>query len=134
MPVQLRIDGMAEFKALLRQLPEDLRADGAAIVMKHTDEAEATIRSNYAAHRRSGNLAAGLYRNTDESRFGVRIILRNRAPHAYLFEVGTELRKGGTGRMPAAKVFIPAATKARRAMREDLIALLERNGLTVSGG
>lgn len=136
MAVKLRIDGLEAMKATLRRLPEELRDEGRAIVGRHVDDAEATIRASYQAHRRSGNLEKGLYTNHKESgRFGVTTELRNRAPHAWLFEVGTELpREGGTGRMPAAKIFIPTVMKARRAMMADLIALVERHGLRVSGG
>jgi len=135
MPVKLKIDGLEAMKAALRQLPEDLRDESRAIVGRHLDDAESTIRASYAAHRRSGNLEKGLQSNTKESRFGVTSVLRNRAYHAYLFEVGTELpRAGGTGRMPAAKIFIPTVMRARRAMMADLIALVERHGLRTSGG
>jgi hypothetical protein len=145
MPVQLRIDGMEDMKRYLRQLPEDLRDQGRAIVAEHVDSAEAAIRASYTGMTKSaaygveasGNLLRGLQQNKAESRFGVRIVLRNRAPHAWLVENGTELRhfKGASrGRMPAAKMFVPAVMRARRAMWRDLVALLERNGLTVSGG
>jgi len=122
-------------RALLRQLPDDLRNEGREIVRGHIEDAESTIRASYAGHRRSGNLEKGLFTNLKESRFGTTAVLKNRAPHSYLFEVGTELdRAGGTGRMPAAKIFIPTVMRARRAMMADLVALLERHGLRVTGG
>jgi len=134
MAARLRIDGLDAFKARLRQLPEDLKAESRGIVAEHVDAAESTIRAGYSGHRRSGNLEKGLYSNAKETKFGVTSTLRNRAPHAWLFEVGTEMdRRGGTGRMPAAKIFIPAVMKARRDMMRDLIDLVERHGLKVSG-
>jgi hypothetical protein len=36
--------------------------------------------------------------------------------------------------MPPANIFIPTAQRNRRAMYRDLVALLERQGLTVTGG
>jgi hypothetical protein len=147
MPAKLILDGLDDMKQYLRQLPETLRDDARAIVHKHVDDAEAEIRAGYTRMTKSaaygvestGNLLAGLLQTSPRlvSRFGVGIVLRSRAPHAWLVENGSELRsfKGAPrGRMPAAHVFVPAAMRARRGMWRDLVALLERNGLVVTHG
>jgi hypothetical protein len=145
MPAKLILDGLEEMKQYLRQLPETLRDDARAIVHKHVDDAEAQIRAGYNRMTKSaaygiestGNLLAGLLQDSADSRFGVRIVLRSQAPHAWLVENGSELRsfKGAPrGRMPAAHIFVPAAMRARRGMQRDLVALLERNGLVVTHG
>jgi hypothetical protein len=144
MPVKLTLRGLSQLTADLRRLPEQLRDEGRQIAQGHLDDAESTIRSRYAAMSETGTLASGLGQRQltaagQAARFGVKLRLENKAPHAYLVEVGTELPrqtdKGwNRGRMPAAKVFLPTVIRARRAMTADLVALLERAGLRVRGG
>jgi hypothetical protein len=138
MPVRLRIDGIAEFKAALRNLPTELRAEANGIVNAHADAAQAAIAAQYPEG--SGRLM-GLRHNlsikSSYSAFGVTARLINRSPIAWIYENGTELRHTdlgiNRGRMPAAKVFIPTVIRERRAMIADLVALVERAGLSVHG-
>ena len=153
MPVKLTLRGVSQLTEDLRRLPEQLRDEGRQIAQGHLDAAESTIRSAYARMtasgtrrekgRAPGNLEAGLGQRQltaagQAARFGVKLRLENRAPHAYLVEVGTELerdyRGAPRGRMPAAKIFLPTVIRARRDMTADLVALLERAGLRVSRG
>jgi Bacteriophage HK97-gp10, putative tail-component len=122
-------------KAALRQLPEALAAEGAEIVERVAHEAKDEI---YAAYPRvTGNLRDGLAVTTQSlGSVGVQATVVNNAPHAWIFEHGTEVRytdKGvPRGRMPPGHVFIPIMQRRRRAMeREDFTELLERAGLEV---
>jgi hypothetical protein len=136
MPVRLRIDGMAEFKAALRALPTELRDAAQDVVQAHADAADGAIRAAYPRGA-TGHLQAGLSEARETSAFGTRVRLKNTAKHAWIFENGTELRHtnlgANRGRMPAGKVFIPIVIRERRAMVEDLVAIVERAGLKVHG-
>jgi hypothetical protein len=146
--------GLSEFKAALHDLPEDLKQEGAAIVLAHAQEAERLVTQAYPVrttnlkrgpNRKSkwwppGNLKKGV-RTTVQSdaRVGASALVRSTAPHAHLFERGTGVRRTGKGanrgRMPAADLaqqMIPIVIRVRRRMHIQLIHLLERAGLTVT--
>lgn len=154
MPFQLKLTGVPQLIADLRRLPEHLRDEGRGIAQQRINEAESEVLRRYAEMKKSlaygveltGNLAAGLVQQHEtaggqaaSSRFGVRIVLTNKAKHAYLVEIGTDgprkTDKGWfRGKMPAAHAFIPIVIRKRREMFEDLAALVERAGLRVRGG
>lgn len=137
--MSLTISGLDALRDALRELPETLTTEAGAII---TDAARTTfdeVRAAYGGHVHTGNLVKGLRLKTlTAGRFGVRMEVRSAAQHALLFEIGTQLRytrRGAArGRMPPANIFIPTAQRNRRAMYRDLVALLERQGLTVTGG
>lgn len=130
---------LAELREALRRLPEELGGEAAHIVEATTNAAAADIKAAYP--RVTGNLSDGLAWGVEANRFGAAGYVRNTAPHAYLFENGSEARhyitKRGarhlTGRMPPAHAFIPVMQRRRRAMYGQLKALMERHGLMVSG-
>ena len=68
---------------------------------------------------------------------GAGAILKSSAPHAWLFEHGSQARHNdigaNRGSMPPGNIFGPIAGRARRRMNEQFVAMLERNGLTVTG-
>jgi hypothetical protein len=144
MPVHLKLDGVATLSEALRGLPADLRDHALGIVRDHVDRAESEIRSAYPEGE-TGNLRSGLRQDTEGSSlaFGARVVLKNTAKHAFLFETGSEYkhpdlawvrrtRKGiARGRMPAGKIFIPAVIRWRRRMVEALVSFVERAGFTV---
>jgi hypothetical protein len=149
MPNRLRIDGIRELEAALRALPIELRDEAAGVVQAHASAAEGAIRAAYPIgparyfkkldyRYGGGELRKGLQSASETSRFGTRIRLKNTAKHAWIFENGTELRHTdlgrNRGRMPAGKVFIPIVIRERRAMVDDLVAIVERAGLRVHGG
>jgi hypothetical protein len=154
MAFHLKVNGMRELMADLRRLPAHLRDEGRTIAQQRVNEAESQILARYMLMRKSelygvkltGNLAAGLQQSFESpggqratGAYGVRLVLTNRAKHAYLVEIGTDgarrTDKGwNRGKMPAAHAFIPAVIRARRLVVEDLIALVERAGLRVRGG
>ena len=78
--------------------------------------------------------------NSTSGRGRPRALVKNRAPHAWIWEHGSKgVRAGafgwglrGTGTMPAANKYVPAAIRHREAMRDQLIAMVERFGLRVT--
>jgi hypothetical protein len=130
--------GMEEFKQALRNLPDELVAESDHIVEGSANAAAFEIRSAYGQHRHSGNLQASVVvEERKRSRVSVRYQVRAKAPHAHLFEFGTQVRhtKAGLtrGRMPPGNIFIPLYRKRLRRMFDELKALLQRKGLRVTG-
>lgn len=142
---RLEFRGMDKFREVLRNLPFELRNEATGIVEGAATGAMQEMEQKYplslGRKRRGrfipgGQLRKGLKIEYNPSRFGAHATLRNVAPHAFIFENGTELRETGKGykRGQAApgRVFIPTAIKHRRRMNRELVAMLERNGLLVT--
>jgi hypothetical protein len=129
--------GLDELTQALRQLPEHLTAKAAIIVAETGDRALVAIRDAYPVGP-TGNLKAGLQK-TDLVRgtFQTGVKVTNRAPHAWLFENGTQARHTrqgwNRGVMPPGHVFIPTAMRERTAMVQRLIDLVRGEGFTVTG-
>ena len=142
---RLVLTGMAELKAALRALPAELAGEAGHLVQAAANGAALDARTVYGAHRRTGNLQEHV---TVEARasgpLGASYQVRSTARHAWLFEYGSQARhyitvrghRHVTGRMPAAGTngVVPVFIRARRAMEATLVDLLERHGLTVTGG
>lgn len=135
MSVSLRYTGLAEMYADLRALPAHLRTEGAAIVVDEGAQAFNEIIEAYPS--RTGNLKRGMKLETHPSEFGMRVILRNVAKHAWLYENGTQVRHTDLGQNRGfahpAHVFVPRIIRHRRAMYARLAALLASTGLKVTG-
>lgn len=134
--VTVEWEGMRELIEQLRNMPGDLTDDARSIVIDSAEGAKDEAASNYP--RRSGTLADALtVETTDAGRFGVAARVRNRARHAYLFEVGTQARHtsigANRGSMPAGNVFVPAMQRHRREMYRSLAAVLTTYNLQVIG-
>lgn len=132
-------DGMEEFKAALRQLPEELTGEGGDIVIAHAETAGDDVRSAYAAAAGTGNLAKNVRVIVrDAGRAGVVAEVKSTAKHAFIYENGTQIRKNKAGKnlgaMPPGNIFVPTMIRERKAMVEDLKDLMETKGLEVSGG
>ncbi len=138
MSASLTFTGMEELKAALRNLPAHLAQEAAGIVTGHADAAASNVRAAYA--RKTGALRQGV--KVDKAVVngaGASARVRSTGRLAYIYENGTEVPrrwKNGksTGRMPATHAFVRAVVPERRAMVDDLIALVEREGLTVTRG
>ena len=135
---ELTIEGLDELRAALRQLPEALSQEAGGIVLTAATGAAAAMDAQYAQHEWTGNLRHGLSVTRDDAyiRYGARAVVKNRAPHAWWAENGTQIRRTSKGvnrgAMPPIHVFVPTAIKWRRAMVEQLKALVRRAGLVVS--
>jgi Bacteriophage HK97-gp10, putative tail-component len=124
---QLRINGLEELRRALLALPPELVHEAQVIVQA---QAEAALREMAAAYPvKTGALRRGLQLEVGGDHVSATARVRNRAPHAYLFERGTRSHYSATGK----KVFIPIAMQRRRIMLAALIDLVERSGLHVSG-
>lgn len=131
-------EGLEEFKAALRQLPVELREEGADIVEMAADAAKNEIGTIYTEHKESGNLASHLKSDITRNDFGISVALKSTAKHAHLFEDGSATRKNKAGAnrgyMPGFNVFVPTVIRRRRWMTNQLIGLMQTVGLEVSGG
>jgi hypothetical protein len=139
--------GLDELREALRSLPAELAADAATAVTSAAQAAESDARAVYEAHRHSGNLIARLSRTTSTSAFGASAVVKNTAKHAWIFENGSEARHyttasgatHATGEMwgktpqPPTHVFVRAMQAHRQQMYDWFVALLERQGLQVTG-
>jgi hypothetical protein len=150
--VTVKWDGLAEFKAALRNLPEELTHDAGAIVYAHAEEAGRLVGGAYPVRKTNlrpgpnrktpfyppGNLKRGVRTTTQTSRFGAAGVVRSSAPHSHLFERGTRTRQtnagANRGSMPAApesQQMIPIVIRVRRRMVMQLIALVQKAGFKV---
>jgi hypothetical protein len=134
--------GLEELKQALRSLPDDLSNEAGVIVQQHAYTAAQAIRDAYSQHRVTGFLADHVVvEQKDLGRFGVGMVVRNKSPHAWWFENGTQARhytgawKTGKllGKMPARPTFIPIMMRFRASMWTGLAELLRQHGLTVTG-
>ena len=127
--------GLEELKTQLRALPPTLVGDAGRLVTAAADGAKSDM--HYP-----GDLGDRVVVKTiPVGPFAAKAVVTNPHALAIIFEHGTQARhyvttKGVThltGRMPPGHVFIPAVVRRRRAMYDQLKALLETHGLTVSG-
>lgn len=135
---RLVFNGLAELKAALRALPEELTGEASNIVDGTVNGAAVEIRSGYAKHSRSGRLQGGvIVTRVDRGKFTAGAIVKNTAKHAAIFENGTQARHtdlgANRGSMPPGHVFVPVVIRRRRSMYQSLKDLLVRKGLQVSG-
>ena len=130
-------DGLAELKAALRTLPQDLAAEASHIIEAAANASFADIKAAYP--KRTSNLREGLTLEIlPTGAFAAGFILKNKSPHAWIFENGTQARHtalgANRGSMPPGHVFLPIVIRRRRAMYTGpLTDLLVRNGLLVTG-
>lgn len=140
MSISVEWTGVDELYAILRALPDHLVGESAQIVMHHTDVAAADIKAAYPRTARTTggqHLADAVKVDYQTDRNGAVGRVANRHPLAWIFEHGSAARYHNgayRGSMPAGNVFIPRAIRSRRAMYEDLLAMVQREGLTVTSG
>lgn len=139
MSASIRWEGLDELRAALRSLPDDLATEAEGIVLGEAQAAHDEILASYT--ERTGNLKAGMFLfKSAVSRYGVGVVVMNRAKHSHLFEYGTQVRHTAAGAhrgvMPAAPAglrFVPKIIRHRARMYDRLKALLVSHGLLVSG-
>lgn len=152
MAVTFKIDGLDELRKALLDAPEQIQAQAETIVREAAESAASEARSRYEQHRTSietytpgkgvrrarRHLADSVsvsFRGAKSGSAVGRIVVD--APHAHLFEFGTQQREwlGGksTGAAPPNATLIPIAIRRRRGMTVDLIETVERIGLKVTG-
>jgi len=156
---ELKITGLEELKAALRNLPKELVGEADGIVRRTASMMAQDVLARYPTTG-TGALARGVTVEVGSSdALTARAVVRNRARHAYIFENATKSpprrwKKGSTtapyhkkgtrtvplwgigkstGTMPGAGVFRTLAPEHRRRMFSQLIDLVERAGLKVTG-
>lgn len=128
--------GLEELKQQLRTLPQNMHAEARHICEAEANAAAATIKASYPVQ--TGELRDKLtVERIEPNQFSTGFIVKNTSKLAYIFENGTQARHTAhgwnRGRMPPGRVFIPTVAKRRRTMYQNLIAMMERYGLTVTG-
>ncbi len=128
--------GMDELKKALLRLPVELTELAQQIVVEAAEGAAAEIKNAYPEGE-TGNLKKGV-RVRSRRGGGPHTVIRDvvsSAPHAWLFENGSQTRQTALGYnrgfMPGANLFVPVAMRRRREMLEDLVAIVEQAGLDV---
>jgi hypothetical protein len=137
--VQLKLDGMKEFREALRKLPEELAGEAAHIVEGAANGVASEVRRVYPSH--TGNLIGGVrVTHFEGGKVAAGAIVKSSAKHSHLYEYGTAQRRtakgANRGRMPVpneSRRMIPIVVRARRRMYAQLADLLRRNGFVVSG-
>jgi hypothetical protein len=146
--IRLELIGVLELRRLLQTLPQDLHRQAIGIVEGSARRAAASIRAAYPTgtpgrfYKGKPIQPGGLKRGVAVTRpravdrpLSVTSMVINRAPHALLFERGTETRQNQygdhRGRMPPGNVFIPRILTNRRRMYTELAALVQSQGLSV---
>lgn len=137
MSARVVLEGFEEFRRALRHLPETLAIEAADIVSAHASQAERSVEAAYPMGP-TGNLRGRVSVDTTRGRVGVTAVLRSRAPHAHLFEFGTNRRttqkgynRGVMRQAPEAQRLIPIAIRERRRMYEALADMLRGQGFEV---
>lgn len=130
---RLRIAGLDELRASLRNLVPALRGAAQGLVFQAADEAKAEIVAAYP--ERTGNLRRGVTLKKDYGQFYVAVLISTKAKHAWLYEHGSQARHtqlgANRGAMPARPTFAPIMARRRRALNDALIKLVEQQGLRV---
>lgn len=126
---------MQEFKQELRNIPEELRDEAADIVEAAATTTQEQTVAEYT--NVTGGLDRGVKVTTQRSAFGVLSKVRSNAPHAHLYEFGSQARHtaigANRGAMPPRPTLIPIAQRNRRTMYQRLMDLIESKGFRVTG-
>ena len=113
---------MALYIQALEGWPQAIADAARPIIERHAQQAYEQIRAGYPVV--SGTLRDGLtIRDTSKGPLHPSMTVENDVYYAKIFEAG-----GATtaGPKPAGRVFIPISVRERRAMRAEVVELLER--------
>lgn len=142
MKAKVTIGGAAELMAQLDTLPEDLARVAEGLVVSAAQSAAGEIVGRYPIGPGSKKYPAGVLRagvRVDVEGSGVAVVamVRSTAPHAHLYEYGTQTRQtaigAGRGNQPARATFWPVIDRYQATLERALIDLLRITGFTVSG-
>jgi hypothetical protein len=137
MGASLKFDGMAELRAALHRMPEELANEARDIIGEIAYSAAGDIRSAYPS--RTGNLIRGVVvTRVEKGKLTAGAVVKSGAPHAHLFEYGTSTRhnrkganRGAMPKPPEQQRMIPIIQRARRRMYALLADMLRRHGFLV---
>lgn len=129
------IEGLDELREELKRLPYGLVASAAGKVSARARSATERVRAGYPA--RTGDLRKRVSVSIKVDKASVVATVKNTAPHAWMFENGTQARHtaigANRGAMPPGHVFVPAVIKRRREMYDRLRGMMRGHGLKVVG-
>jgi hypothetical protein len=135
MSVQFEFKGLDELQAALRALPAELTGEASKIIQAAGNRAVLDLKRAYPVV--TGKLRDRVEVTYTQSGVSTRAVVRSRAPHAHLYEYGTEARHTALGvnrgRMAPTHLFGRTMARVRREMYDQFAALLERAGLRVRG-
>lgn len=122
-------NGLSGLRAQLSAMSGELADEAVPIIQSTADQAAEKIKQAYPAV--DGDLRRGVkVRGLRREGAAVSIAVVSTAPHAHLYEYGTvrraTLKGANRGTMPARPVVSAVAPRSRRAMDQELIAMLER--------
>ena len=127
------LDGLDDLRAQLRSLPQELANDASAIVLEEAGDAKSELVAAYERVRVTGALAEGVVLQQTPGRFKAGARVLSAAPHAALYEYGTQARHtaigANRGAMPAKPTAVPIFQRRRRQMYARLKAMLTTHGL-----
>ncbi len=143
MSTRVQWSGLKELIQQLTDAPEDIRQDGLGILREEVEAAADEMRAAYPQGP-TGQLRRSVKVDFPSSQILVGVV-RNTAPHAHLYEFGTQRRetasganrgqievgRAGGGGKP---VTVPISRKHRREMFERMKAMLKDKGFEVTGG
>lgn len=130
-------DGLNELRDALKAMPEECAGEAGHLLDGAANGAYVDISGAYPS--RTGNLRKGMRLNKAMKRgLVVGAEVKNIAPHANIFELGTQARHtslgANRGSMPPGRVFVPRIIKARRRLTQDLKDMVARTtGAVVTG-
>ncbi len=134
MSASVTFEGLDELRQALLALPRTLADKSAVRVGAAAAAAVDRIRAAYPEH--TGNLRDHVVSKVERDNVSVLWTVKNTAHHAWIFENGTQNRYTSTGvsrgAMPPGHVFIPIVMQERRAMYQDLAAIVADEGLEVT--
>jgi hypothetical protein len=142
MSVRFEFKGLDELKAALQALPAELTGEASHIIEAAGNRAVLDLKRGYPVV--TGKLRDRVDVTFTSSGVSSKALVQSKAPHAHLFEYGTEARHTGLGlnrgrmfgryKVAPTHLFGKTMAKVRREMYGELHALLERHGLKVTRG
>lgn len=137
MSVRVLLEGNNELRDALGNLTEELNREARAIVHAAAEKTAAQLKAVYPQGP-SGKMQRGVKVTTRDTTTTTRAKVRSTTDEATYWEYGTQVRRTNKGfnrgAMPAAtgRGLISIAVRNRRAMVDELIALVRSQGFTVT--
>ena len=134
--VSVTWSGLDSFMAELQTMTADLVDEANAIMVESAEAAKRDIAAAYPS--KTGTLRRGLVLKPAKGTLLSGATLVQTAPHGYIYERGTTIRKNkagaNRGRMPPNPTFFPIAESYRRTAISEVMFRLYQHGATrVSG-
>jgi Bacteriophage HK97-gp10, putative tail-component len=135
--VRVLLEGNNELRAALGSLTEELNQEARAIVHEAAQQTASQLRSVYPRGR-TGAMQRGVKVTTRDTTTTTSAKVRSTTDEATYWEYGTQVRRTNAGfnrgAMPAATGhgLISLASRNRRQMLDDLVALVRSAGFTVT--